>query len=178
MFGEDDLKKVEAKMTELAKKNEVFVRKDISKKDAIDFFTKKGDPYKLELLEGLSDGSITFYEQGNFTDLCRGPHIPNTGPIKAIKLLNVAGAYWRGDEKNKMLTRVYESHSLKQRSWKNTSTCWRKQRSATIASLARSLSCLLFLKSGTWIAALASERNCTSRTTGAIHAQGTDTCRV
>ncbi len=106
-FGEDDLKKVEAKMLELAKKNEVFVRKDVSKKDAIDFFTKKGDPYKLELLEGLSDGSITFYEQGNFTDLCRGPHIPNTSPIKAIKLLNVAGAYWRGNEKNKMLTRVY-----------------------------------------------------------------------
>ncbi len=94
-------------MLELAKKNEVFVRKDVSKADAIDYFTRKNDPYKLELLQSLHDGSITFYTQGNFTDLCRGPHIPNTSPIKAIKLLNVAGAYWRGDEKNKMLTRVY-----------------------------------------------------------------------
>lgn len=106
-FGEDDLAKVEAKMIELARKNSVFVRKDVSKADAVDFFTKKGDPYKIELLEGLADGSITFYEQGNFTDLCRGPHIPNTGFIKAVKLTNVAGAYWRGDEKNKMLTRIY-----------------------------------------------------------------------
>ncbi len=106
-FGDDDLKKVEIKMLELAKKNEVFVRSDVSKADAVDYFKKKDDPYKLELLEGLSDGSITFYQQGNFVDLCRGPHIPNTGPIKAIKLLNVAGAYWRGDIKNKMLTRVY-----------------------------------------------------------------------
>lgn len=106
-FGDDDLAKVEARMKELAKKDLVFTRKDVSKADAIDFFTKKGDPYKIELLEGLQDGSITFYQQGNFTDLCRGPHIPNTGFIKAVKLLNVAGAYWRGDEKNKMLTRIY-----------------------------------------------------------------------
>ncbi len=106
-FGEEDLARVEAKMTELARKNSVFVRKDVSKADALDFFGKKGDPYKVELLQALADGSITFYEQGNFTDLCRGPHIPNTGAIKAIKLLNVAGAYWRGDEKNKMLTRIY-----------------------------------------------------------------------
>ncbi len=106
-FGDDDLKKVETKMIELARKNSVFVRKDVSKADALDFFEKKGDPYKVELLQALQDGSITFYEQGNFTDLCRGPHIPNTGFIKAIKLMNVAGAYWRGDEKNKMLTRVY-----------------------------------------------------------------------
>ena len=106
-FGEDDLAKVEAKMVELARKNSVFARKDVSKAEALDFFKKKGDPYKVELLQDLADGSITFYEQGNFTDLCRGPHIPNTGFIKAVKLLNVAGAYWRGDEKNKMLTRVY-----------------------------------------------------------------------
>ncbi len=106
-FGEDDLAKVEAKMIELARKNSVFTRKDVSKADAVEFFKKKGDPYKIELLEGLQDGSITFYQQGDFTDLCRGPHIPSTGPIKAVKLLNVAGAYWRGDEKNKMLTRIY-----------------------------------------------------------------------
>ncbi len=106
-FGEDDLAEVEAKMIELARKNSVFIRKDVSKAAALDFFTKKGDPYKVELLQDLADGSITFYEQGNFTDLCRGPHIPNTGFIKAVKLTNVAGAYWRGDEKNKMLTRIY-----------------------------------------------------------------------
>ena len=106
-FGEDDLAKVEAKMVELARKNSLFLRRDVSKAAALDFFKKKGDPYKVELLQDLTDGSITFYEQGNFTDLCRGPHIPNTGFIKAVKLLTVAGAYWRGDEKNKMLTRVY-----------------------------------------------------------------------
>ena len=104
---EEDLKKIEAKMKELAKSNSTFVRKDISKADAVTYFTEKGDEYKLELIDGLSDGSITFYTQGGFTDLCRGPHIPNTSHIKAVKLTNIAGAYWRGDEKNKMLTRVY-----------------------------------------------------------------------
>jgi threonyl-tRNA synthetase len=106
-FGEDDLAPVEKKMVELAKLNNVFVRTEVSKKEAIEYFRKKGDEYKLELLEGLADGSITFYKQGNFVDLCRGPHIPSTGLIKAVKLLKVAGAYWRGDEKNKMLTRIY-----------------------------------------------------------------------
>jgi threonyl-tRNA synthetase len=106
-FGDDDLIAVEKKMIELAKQNSTFVRSEVRKADAIDYFTKKNDPYKLELLEGLADGSITFYQQGNFVDLCRGPHIPTTSPIKAVKLLNVAGAYWRGDEKNKMLKRIY-----------------------------------------------------------------------
>ncbi|MBS1682786.1 MAG: threonine--tRNA ligase [Bacteroidetes bacterium] len=106
-FGDEELAAVEKKMSELAKVNSVFVRKDVSKAEAIEYFTKKGDQYKLELIDGLQDGSITFYQQGNFVDLCRGPHIPSTGPIKAIKLLNIAGAYWRGDEKNKMLTRIY-----------------------------------------------------------------------
>ena len=106
-FGEDDLVKVETKIKELAKRDAEFVRTDVSKAEALDYFTKKGDQYKLELINGLSDGSITFYKQGNFTDLCKGPHLPNTGFIKAVKLLNVAGAYWRGDEKNKMLTRIY-----------------------------------------------------------------------
>ena len=104
---EKDLEKVEQKMKELAKQKLTFERKDVSKADAIAYFTEKEDPYKLELIEGLEDGSITFYTQGNFTDLCRGPHIPNTSPIKAIKLLSIAGAYWRGDEKNKQLTRIY-----------------------------------------------------------------------
>ncbi|MGZ3883349.1 MAG: threonine--tRNA ligase [Bacteroidia bacterium] len=106
-FSLDDLPKVEAKMLELARKNSDYVRKEISKADAIKYFTDKADPYKLELIDGLQDGQITFYTQGDFTDLCRGPHIPNTGFIKAIKLMKVAGAYWRGDEKNKQLTRVY-----------------------------------------------------------------------
>ncbi|GAB1448241.1 MAG: threonine--tRNA ligase [Bacteroidia bacterium] len=106
-FHADDLKKVEDKMVELAKKNSIYQRREVSKADAIAYFTEKADPYKLELLQDLQDGSITFYEQGNFTDLCRGPHIPNTGFIKAIKLMSVAGAYWRGSEKNKQLTRIY-----------------------------------------------------------------------
>ncbi|MEO8472155.1 MAG: threonine--tRNA ligase [Chryseolinea sp.] len=106
-FGEQDLAAIETKMKELAKKNSEFVRKDVTKAEAIDFFTRKNDPYKLELINGLQDGKITFYQQGNFVDLCKGPHIPNTGFIKSVKLLNVAGAYWRGNEKNKMLTRIY-----------------------------------------------------------------------
>ncbi len=106
-FGDEELAAVEKKMIELAKQNNAFVRRDVSKKEAVEYFTAKGDPYKLELIDSLTDGSITFYQQGNFVDLCRGPHIPTTGPIKAIKLLSVAGAYWRGDEKNKMLKRIY-----------------------------------------------------------------------
>ncbi|MNK03335.1 Threonine--tRNA ligase [compost metagenome] len=106
-FSSDDFKKIEDKMLELAKQKEVFERTSVSKADAIKYFTEKGDEYKLDLLEGLEDGKITFYTQGSFTDLCRGPHIPNTGVIKAIKLMNVAGAYWRGDETKKQLTRIY-----------------------------------------------------------------------
>ena len=106
-FDSAELEKIETKMMELAKQKNEYIRKDVSKADAIAYFQEKGDEYKLDLLEGLEDGSITFYEQGNFVDLCRGPHIPNTGFIKAAKILNIAGAYWRGDEKNKMLTRLY-----------------------------------------------------------------------
>lgn len=104
---EEDLAALEKKMVELAKKNSEYQRKEMSKADAVKYFTEKGDEYKLDLLGNLNDGEITFYTQGNFTDLCRGPHIPNTGLIKALKLTNVAGAYWKGDEKNKQLTRVY-----------------------------------------------------------------------
>ncbi len=101
------LDKVENKMLELARLNDSNDRKEISKNAAVDYFTVKGDEYKLELLRDLTDGEITFYKTGNFTDLCRGPHIPATGIIKAVKLLNIAGAYWRGDEKRKQLTRIY-----------------------------------------------------------------------
>lgn len=106
-IGEEDLRALEVKMNELAKQNSTFIRKDVSKADALAYFTDKQDPYKLELITDLQDGNITFYTQGGFTDLCKGPHIPNTGFIKAIKLTNIAGAYWRGNEKNKMLTRIY-----------------------------------------------------------------------
>lgn len=103
----EDLNTIEKKMQELAKKESQFNRKEVSKAEALEYFTQKGDPYKLELINELTDGDITFYSQGDFTDLCKGPHLPHTGFIKAIKLLNIAGAYWRGDEKNKQLTRVY-----------------------------------------------------------------------
>ena len=106
-ISEDDLAAIEKKMNELAKKNSVYTRKEMPKKEAVKYFSDKGDEYKLDLLQNLDDGQITFYTQGNFTDLCRGPHIPNTGLIKAIKLTNIAGAYWKGDEKNKQLTRLY-----------------------------------------------------------------------
>lgn len=106
-FDSNHLEEIEKKMLELAREKNTYDRKEVSKADAIAYFKEKGDEYKLELIDGLEDGSITFYTQGGFTDLCRGPHIPNTGFIKAVKLLNVAGAYWRGDEKRKQLTRIY-----------------------------------------------------------------------
>jgi threonyl-tRNA synthetase len=106
-FGEDDLLAVETKMKELAKKDSPYLRSEVSKADALKYFTEKGDEYKIELINDLQDGTITFYKQGNFTDLCRGPHIPHTGVLKAVKLLNVAGAYWRNNQNNKMLTRIY-----------------------------------------------------------------------
>ena len=104
---EEDVIALEKKMNELAKQANAYIRKEMTKAEAVTYFTEKGDEYKLDLLSGLEDGTITFYTQGQFTDLCRGPHIPNTGFIKAIKITNIAGAFWKGDEKNKMLTRVY-----------------------------------------------------------------------
>ena len=104
---EADLVNVEKKMLELARQKQTFERVEVSKADALKYFTEKGDPYKVELINDLEDGTITYYKNGDFTDLCRGPHIPNTGFIKAVKLTALAGAYWRGDEKRKQLTRVY-----------------------------------------------------------------------
>ncbi len=106
-INEEDLAALEKKMNELAKMNSEYIRKEMPKAEAVKYYTEKGDEYKLDLLNNLNDGEITFYTQGNFTDLCRGPHIPNTSFIKAIKLTSIAGAYWKGDEKNKMLTRLY-----------------------------------------------------------------------
>ncbi|MGL6022208.1 MAG: threonine--tRNA ligase [Chitinophagaceae bacterium] len=107
VLTEEDIKNLEKKILELAQQQSQYTRKPISKKEALAYFFQKKDPYKIELIEGLNDGEITLYTQGNFTDLCRGPHIPHTGFIKAVKILNIAGAYWRGDEKRKMLTRLY-----------------------------------------------------------------------
>ncbi len=107
VLKEEELPAIEAKMKELAKEKNAYRRREISKADAEAYYREKGDPYKLELIADLPDGEITFYEQGGFTDLCRGPHIPDTGPIKAVKLLNIAGAYWRGDENRQQLTRIY-----------------------------------------------------------------------
>ena len=104
---EADLAAIEQKMLELARTKEEVIRREVPKEEALKNFTEKGDPYKVELIRDLEDGTISFYTNGSFTDLCRGPHLPNTGFIKAIKLTSVAGAYWRGNEKNKMLTRIY-----------------------------------------------------------------------
>ncbi|MBD0332260.1 MAG: TGS domain-containing protein, partial [Chitinophagaceae bacterium] len=106
-ISEEDLRKLEVKMAELATQNNQYIRKEVPKKEAVEYFSRKGDEYKLDLLKGLEDGEITFYTQGKFTDLCRGPHIPHTGFIRAIKLTNIAGAYWKGDERNKQLIRIY-----------------------------------------------------------------------
>ena len=106
-ISDDDLAGLEKKMSELARQNNVYTRKYMPKQEAVEYFTTKGDEYKLDLLQNLQDGEITFYTQGSFTDLCRGPHIPNTGFIKAIKLTSIAGAYWKGNENNKQLTRIY-----------------------------------------------------------------------
>jgi threonyl-tRNA synthetase len=106
-LSSEEFAAIESKMLELAKKNNAYVRRDVSKQEALEYFVNKNDPYKIELIKDLQDGAITFYQQGDFVDLCKGPHIPGTEPIKAVKLMNVAGAYWRGDEKNKQLTRIY-----------------------------------------------------------------------
>lgn len=106
-FDGGEIEKIEAKMQELSRQKNPYIRSEVSKSDAIAYFQEKGDEYKLDLLNDLEDGSITFYKQGNFTDLCKGPHIPDTGFIKAIKITNIAGAYWRGDESRKQLTRLY-----------------------------------------------------------------------
>ncbi len=114
-LSSEDFKKIEDKMLELARQKNVFTRTAVAKQDAIEYFTEKGDEYKLELIDGLEDGSITFYQQGNFTDLCRGPHIPNTSVIKSVKLMSIAGAYWRGDISRKQMTRVYAVSFPKQK---------------------------------------------------------------
>ncbi|MEI9810135.1 MAG: TGS domain-containing protein [Bacteroidota bacterium] len=134
---EEDLVVLEKKMNELAKKNSSYTRQEISKPEAIKFFAEKNDEYKLDLLDGLADGEITFYTQGNFTDLCRGPHIPNTSFIKAVKLTNIAGAYWKGNERINSLPGYMGSRSLRRKNWMNISLCWKKQRKEIIVNSAK-----------------------------------------
>ena len=120
IFDTEQLYVIEEKMLELARQKSEFLRESISKQDAIKYFQTKEDEYKLELIENLKDGGITFYTQGNFTDLCKGPHIPHTGFIKAVKILNIAGAYWRGDEKRKQLTPYMVSLFLNKKNSRNS----------------------------------------------------------
>ena len=117
-ISSDDFAKIEERVMKLAAEKQPFVRKDVSKAEAIKYFTEKGDEYKLDLINDLADGTITFYTNGTFTDLCRGPHIPDTSFIKAFKLTSIAGAYWRGDENRKMLTRIYGVSFPKQKDLK------------------------------------------------------------
>jgi len=137
-FDGEQLFLIEEKMLELARQKNEFLRKLISKQDAVKYFDEKGDEYKLELIENLKDGEITFYTQGNFTDLCKGPHIPNTGFIKAVKILNIAGAYWRGDEKRKQLTRLYGISFPKQKELKEYLALLEEAKKETIGKLGKS----------------------------------------
>lgn len=140
----NDLPKIEAKMLELARNKNEYVRKEVPKDEAIAYFKKKGDQYKLELLEELEDGKITFYTQGGFTDLCRGPHIPNTGVIKAVKLTNVAGAYWRGKEENPMMTRIYGVTFPKQKELKEYLTMMEEAKKRDHRKLGAELGLFMF----------------------------------
>lgn len=106
-ISSNDFEKIERRMLEMAREKQAFIRREVPKQEALDFYSNKGDEYKVDLISDLEDGTISFYESGNFTDLCRGPHLPDTSPIRAVKLLAIAGAYWRGDESRKQLTRVY-----------------------------------------------------------------------
>lgn len=138
----EDLQKIEKEMERIVNENLPIVRKEVSREEAIHIFNEVGDPYKLELINALPEDSvITIYEQGEFFDLCRGPHVPSTSKIKVFKLMNVAGAYWRGDSKNKMLQRVYGTAFVKKHSWTSTCTSWRKHVNVITANWVKSLKC-------------------------------------
>jgi len=150
VLSDKDLAGIEQKMLELARTKEEITRSEISKADALKLFTEKGDPYKIELITDLQDGTITTYHQGNFTDLCRGPHLPNMGFIKAIKLTSIAGAYWRGNEKNKMLTRVYGITFRNKNCSKSTLFYLKKQRKGITARSGKRWNYSLFLQLLVW----------------------------
>lgn len=135
---QDDLVKIEQKFLEVARRKSTFERKEVSKAEALSFYNERGNGYKVDLIEGLDDGDITFYTQGNFTDLCKGPHIPNTGVVKAIKLTNLAGAYWRGDVNSKQLTRIYGVSFPKQKMLEEYLTQVEEAKKEIIESLGKS----------------------------------------
>jgi threonyl-tRNA synthetase len=140
-FSVEDLAKIENKMAELIKADQPFIRKVLSRKDATDYFEKNGEPYKVEILNDITDPEVSLYEQGSFVDLCRGPHVPSTGYVKAFKLLSVAGAYWRGDEKNKMLQRIYGTAFARRMRLKIISILLKRLKNATTGDWAGSLNC-------------------------------------
>jgi len=148
-ISSDDFKKIEDRMLELARQKQEFKRRDVSKAEALEYFRRKGDEYKIELINDLEDGSITLYETGQFTDLCRGPHLPNTSPIKAVKLLSIAGAYWRGDEKRKMLTRLYGITFPKAEMLAEFLKCSKKQKKEIIVKLEKSS--IYFISLHAWV---------------------------
>ena len=139
----EDLAKIEAEMKKVVKEALPITRFTKSREEAIAFFKEKNEPYKVELIEDLpEDAEISFYQQGEFVDLCAGPHLMTTKPVKAFKLTSIAGAYWRGSEKNKMLTRIYGTSSQRKRIWKNILPVWKRLRNVTTESLVKSLGCL------------------------------------
>ncbi len=159
VITEADLPRIEEKMVELSRKNSPYVREEIGKEDVLKLFRGKGDQYKVELIEDLQDGTITLYKQGNFTDLCRGPHVPDTGHIKAIKLLSVAGAYWRGDEKRKQLTRIYGITFPKKQMLDDYLVMLEQAKARDHRKLGKELELVYFFaESGAGIALMASQR--------------------
>lgn len=145
VFTPEDLEKIEAEMRRLVKENKSYERKEISRSDSLKYFSEEGEKYKVELIEDLpEDEVISMYTQGNFTDLCAGPHIPSTGVVKAFKLMNVAGAYWRGSEKNKMLQRIYGTVWAKKRIWRTTSLSSKRQSAVITVNWAWSWICSAF----------------------------------
>ncbi len=178
-LSNEDFSAIEAKMQELARQKNEFVRQPISKADAVDLFTKKGDEYKLELIDGLEDGQITLYTQGNFTDLCRGPHIPNTGTIKAIKLTNIAGAYWRNNQENKQLTRIYGITFPKQKELEEYLFLMEEAKKRDHRKLGKELDLVhLFGKGRSGLAPVATQGCHAARTAGKLLAQSPITRRV
>ena len=162
-ISENDFKKIEDKMLDFSRQKFEFSMRSVSKADALAYYHKSKNVYKVELIENLQDGDITFCDHSDFTDLCRGGHIPNTGIIKAVKILSVAGAYWRGDEKNKQLTRIYGISFPKQKDLTDYLDCWKKQKNATTGNLEKNWNFSPFHKSRTGISFVAAKRSSSKR---------------
>ena len=175
---EKDLTEIEKKMMDLARTKSDIVRSEISKEDALKLFTEKGDPYKQELISELTDGTITLYQQGNFTDLCRGPHLPNTGYIKALKLTNIAGAYWRGSEKNKMLTRVYGITFPKQKLLEEYLVLMEEAKKRDHRKIGKEMELFMISGSRSRLAHVVAQGRHASRTTGEVSEECTEEIRL